>query len=209
MEEWYPTWSYHVQNYAPLPSNLDPLVQIIKLKNNLIGRAFRIILSNKNGKEPLSISNIIVKSHGITSNITVNGKSQVLLLPDEEQYTDIVPISLYAGEIIEVILTIPYRTCLTGYVGLNSNKMIDVKFYKYEKDKQLKGIYPKEISDAVKSSFNNYVYFGIRSLEVLTDKKPYIITVFGDSIVHQGYWMNSLFMKLFKNNHQIVICNEG
>lgn len=83
----------------------------------------------------------------------------------------------------------------TGYAGLNHDSIFQVEFQNQEGEK----VFPAEISAVVRKPFNSYVYFGIRSVEVLTEEQPEVITVFGDSLVHQGYWFQALYHKYLES----------
>lgn len=201
---WYPCWSYHIQNYQSLPTICTNFKQKIVVKNNLNGTGIRILLSHKYATDDIYYYDMAVVVNKQKYPLTVNQKTKIMLAPNQSVYSDVVNITIQAKDKIEITMKIQTEGPINGYVGLNSNQMIEATFY--QGTKQITMI---EDSAVLKTKFNQYVYYGIEAIEIATQKAPYVIAVFGDSLVHQGYWMNSLYAMLYQKYQDVVVYNEG
>jgi len=201
--EWYPFWSYRFQNYEVLPAKITGLTQVIHVTSCLSGKAVRILLSNKNGREAVVYCEgtlSIDKTPAVP--LTVQGRSSVRLNPGEEVWTAPIDMEIRAGDRLEIKWKL--EGTFSYYAGLNSNTVFQTDFQNAE------GQHIKAdcFSRVVEKNFNSWVYFGIRSVEILTDSRPEVITVFGDSLVHQGHWFQEWY-RLRMHRGDTVLLNEG
>lgn len=200
---WYPLWSYHFQNYESLPAVSAGITQFIRFPAAVDGNQIRLVFSNENGKYPVVFRNGSVACDDRKTSITWENDSEILLHPGEIKATDAIKISIKKGNLLTIGIQ-PEGT-FTGYAGLNHDSVFQVEFQNQEGEK----VFPAEISAVVRKPFNSHVYFGIRSVEVLTEEQPEVITVFGDSLVHQGYWFQALYQKYLESGETKVLLNEG
>lgn len=200
---WYPLWSYHFQNYESLPAVTAGISQIMKIPFVVNARKIRLLFSNENGKRPVVFRNGILQNGNMKATITWSGKTELQLQPGQECMTDELDVVINQGDTIIIRIT-PEGT-FTGYVGLNSNTFFRVEF----QDEVGSIINPSNFSDVVKKPFNTYVYFGIKSIEIDTEHKPKVVTVFGDSLVHQGHWFQALYKQYYMKKRPVVFLNEG
>ena len=193
---WYPCWSYRFQNYESLKTKVKNFHQTLTLKNNIDGEAIRVLFSNQYGQEVLNLDHMLIKINNQVYPLTHNGCHQLSLQPNEDIYSDEIKINLHAKNNLIVEISIQENE-IHGYVGLNSHIMIDIQQDGYMN------------SGVLKKNFNSYVYFGIKAIEVLSHQDVCLITAFGDSLIHQGYWMNHLFYELYQRRDNVVVLNEG
>ena len=201
--DWCPIWSYHFQNYESLPAVVAGITQITRIVSVVDAKKVRLLFSNENGKYDVVFRDGKFLSNHKARCITWNGSKELLLHPGETKLTDELDVSVKKGEVLSV--EVKPEGLFTGYAGFNSASFFHVKFQKTSGE----GIHPSEFSEVVRKPFNSYVCFGIRGIEVLTENKPEIITVFGDSLVHQGHWFQEMYQKSFEQNEMEVFVNEG
>lgn len=200
---WYPLWSYHFQNYESLPAVSAGITQFIRFSATVEGEQIRLVFSNENGKYPVVYRNGSITCGGKRVSITWENVSEILLHSGEVKVTDVIQIPFKKGDILTI--AIQPEGMFTGYAGLNHNSFFQVEFQNQKGEK----VSPAEFSEVVRKPFNSYVYFGIRSVEVQTKEEPEVITVFGDSLVHQGYWFQELYQKYLESGEAKVFLNEG
>ncbi|MEG0367975.1 MAG: SGNH/GDSL hydrolase family protein, partial [Coprobacillus sp.] len=195
--DYYPIWSYHIQNYQSLPANLTQVTQKLILSNNIDGKGIRILLSHYYSNHDITFYDMSIKINTKTYPLTIHNQNRITLHPQDSIYTDTLPLNINTKDDIEIIMAIDSQGPINGYVGLNSQQMITIE-------------HSSQINCSVlKKDFNKYVYFGIEAIEIQTDVKPFVIGVFGDSLVHQGYWMNALYKRIYQKYDNVVIYNEG
>lgn len=201
--KWYPLWSYRFQNYEALPARIAGLTQVIHVASCLSGKAIRFLLLNKNEREAAVYREGTVSVDKIPAvPLTVQGRSGVKLNPGEEVWTDPVEIRIRPGSRIEISWKL--EGIFSCYAGLNSNTVFQVEFLNAEGQ----NIKQDRFSGVAERNFNSWVYFGIRSMEILTESRPEVITVFGDSLVHQGHWFQEWY-HLRMHRGDTVLLNEG
>ena len=209
MEKWYPVWGYHVQNYSPLPMSVDGLTQEIRVQSSISGKNLRLLLSNRYGADALTLSEITVGAGNHTCSLAVNGSRSVRLKPDEECYTDAVPLAVDCGSALTVRMKLSSAALCTGCVGFHSSKIARVAFF----DETGAGVATETVSAAVKKGFSRFVCAGLCGIEISGSDAfapaPTVIAVFGDSIVQQGHWYGSLHQKLVESDCGWTLYNEG
>lgn len=117
--------------------------------------------------------------------------------------TKAVRIRIPAGEAFALSAWVEGK--ITSYAGLNNDSVFRVSF----SDHRGEEIRPEQISRAAERKFNPYVYFGVRTIEVLTEDRAEIITAFGDSLVQQGHWFQEWYKLLLQKGKRSVLLNEG
>ena len=200
---WYPIWSYHFQNYESLPAESAGMNQIIHFFSPLETKAVRILFSNSQGEDPVLFDQAGIRTDREEKSLQFDGQSRLLLAPGEERWSDPVRIRIPAGEAF--VLSAWVEGKITSYAGLNNDSVFRVSF----SDHRGEEIRPEQISRAAERKFNPYVYFGVRTIEVLTEDRAEIITAFGDSLVQQGHWFQEWYKLLLQKGKRSVLLNEG
>ncbi len=154
------------------------------------GDRLRIRFSNRYGKTPSKIGALTVRIGNSLCPVTLNGKETFSVPTDAEYVSDEVPVSVSAGEPIE--LRLYYTNCILD------NNMIE------EGATLLKGDHTKDaaISETVQKPYLAKLlgaYNGIpviKSVELCTAAPTRAIVAFGDSITALSRWTKPLAERL-------------
>lgn len=207
-------WGYCPVDYRTWPSRAVPQVQKIVLHADYATNCMQVILSNRNGVMPLALTAMMIscRHHELikwSQPLCVNNRSDVTLGLDDEILSDPVYGTVSYADDIEISLTLPYTTYLSSGVVTYSRLGLTIE--------QTELITQQRISQRqqfimVRQNPRMTYFFGIVGLMMRVTEPADIISVFGDSIVQQGFFTNHLRHQLHNNTpnfYSVINCGIG
>lgn len=205
-------WSYQPVDYRTWPSLSAPQIQTITLRLGLEGTAIKFYFTNRNGVSELNLVDLRLKV--IRNNrkvferaITFLGSNQLALNIDQEVISDEIDYEFKIEDVFQISLTLPKTTYLTSGVVTYSLLDLGIENWSIEQNKQLKQIdYCKMVQDNSRMTY----FFGLCGIAMAGTEDMQSVTVFGDSITQQGFFVNHLRKELQeKNPNQYFVNNCG
>lgn len=219
--EWKTTWSYLSLDYGVNIGTLENMTQRTSFWNNINGNKIRVKFTNLYGTKPLVFKEVIVAQKKNESNellnssyLTLNNNREIIILPGQEIYSDIVEMDVCAG--MDLVISIYFEesveinaSCCTW-----SKESWHTDFITGKSDIDKAGE-KKLQSYEVFPFINDYmlradVLVGISEISVLTDDVVKIVTLFGDSITHMSFYSDALTEMLYSHYPgKVAVLNKG
>lgn len=218
---WKTAWSYLPLNYGTIIGTVENVTQRTFIWNNLNGEKIKVKFTNKYGKEPLVLNEVVVaqkkrNSPDIVSvtNLTFKGNKEILIEPGEEFYSDEIEFSISAGTDIVLSIFIKDRTgilqaCSNWSAGNWHTEYAVGDNFTWEQN--IEGVKSHQIYPFVDADVNKAeILVGISEIRLLTKEEVTTITLFGDSITHMSFYADALMEKLYKEYPgRVTILNKG
>lgn len=186
-------WSYLPVDYRSWPSKLTPQRQELSLKADFDTNIVRLLFTNENGVMPLELADLTLsifrhKCHIQKLPILFQGKNELRLDLDATIKSDPISVDLHHDDELKITALLPRTTYLSSGVVTYAYMNHLVKHSTFEG----KVILPEHQFIMVRNNPRMHYFFGLYGLEMSLPSDKEIITVFGDSIVQQGYFTNYL-----------------
>lgn len=200
-------WSYLPVDYRSWPSKLSPQRQELDLKADFDTKMVRLLFTNENGVMPLELADLtlsIFRHKRCIQKVPIlfQGKNELRLDLDESIKSDPISVDLHHDDELKVTVLLPHTTYLSSGVVTYAYINHMVKHFTFEG----KTISPEHQFIMVRNNSRMHYFFGLYGLEMALPSDKEIITVFGDSIVQQGFFTNYLREQLqdYRSNYYSV-----
>lgn len=201
---WNPIWNQAITR--PLAGGMmsgKNKTVVFQVQSPLEGTKIRLKFSNQYGKKPYQIGAVSIVSHGQIVLVTKEGKSAFDIQVGEQGFSDEIPVSINAGEKIEV--RIYYK-----------NKIMDCNMTEedavvYPGDITNQSVLPALKAPDYKQKYGVYdEIVAISRIELLSEEVPKVIVAFGDSITAMNRWVKPLQRRLYETyGTAYVLMNAG
>lgn len=205
---WASTFKYLPIEYGMALAVMKNRSQRVLFDINLNGNAVRILLSNKMGRQPLTITRMTIGTvEGSTVKnpveVTLNGKTELCIAPGTELFSDKIPLAVHAGDRLAVTAYIGEQQSVEsvcGYWAKNGaivtlNQSGDATDGSAFADVPAAEIYRFVAEDP--SPNKGMFFYGFSAVQVYTADDVQVIAAFGDSITHMSYVTNELARRLY------------
>ncbi|WP_390410173.1 GDSL-type esterase/lipase family protein [Lacticaseibacillus jixiensis] len=201
-------WSYLPVDYRTWPSKVVPQVQKLSLKIGIHLSAWRLLFTNENGVAPLLLTDLrfcLLRQGRLVSRspITFSGNNELYLGVDDRRHSDICEAELWPGDTLEIQVLLPQTTYLTSGVVTYSKLNYEIEHRTFYGNL----IDPQQQFIMVRNNHRMNYFFGLYGLEAVCDQVN-VVTVFGDSIVQQGFFANHL-RQMLQADGQFAVNNAG
>lgn len=204
-------WSYLPVDYRTWPSKLVPQTQTLTVKADYATRALRLLFTNENGVMPLELAalQLTVTRGGQrvdTQPILIRGRNELWLGLDERTISDTLTVAVEPGDELTIVAMLPHTTYLTS--GVVTYSKLNYQNVHQRLDGSV--IDPRQQFIMVKNNHRMNYFFGVYGIEMQIPEDKQVITVFGDSIVQQGFFPNHLRQALQTTGaNQFAVNNAG
>lgn len=203
-------WSYEPVDYRTWPSLSEPQVQTVTIKSGLTTSKISFFFSNLNGVSDLHLIKlkfILIRSGKIINKFPIlfSGENELTMKMDQELYSDPILAEIKADDFIQIKITLPERCYLTSGVVTYSLLNLRVENERLSDGKRIDQLdYCKMVQDNPRMTY----FVGVTGIEMMTPKTTQIVTVFGDSITQQGFFVNHLRNDLQTANSNCFMINN-
>ena len=219
--EWKTSWSYLPLNFDTTIGSLENITQRTTFWNNVNGEKVKVKFSNKYGTTPLKLKEAVIAQKEKDSsqivkhtNLTVNQKEEILILPGQEFYSDEVEFEVSAGT--DIVLSIYYEErneiqsccCVWAKESWHTEYLTGGNYTRKEKVETQKSF---EVCPFIGTYMDQAdILAGISEIRLLTENEVKTITLFGDSITHMSFYADSLMEVLYHRfPGKVTILNKG
>lgn len=207
-------WSYRPVDYRTWPSLSEPQIQTVTIRSGLDASAIKLYFTNKNGITSLRLTDLnfsIFRSNKnvFKSKILFDKINDLKLAIDENKISDAIKCSIQRDDLLQIQITLPQKCYLTS--GVVTYSLLNLKV----ENKLLKTGSPLPQIDCYKMVQDNprmTYFFGFYGIGMLNNDSIKVITVFGDSIVQQGFFVNHLrkdLQAVSPNHFSVNNCGIG
>lgn len=217
--EWKTIWSYLTSDYRSEETNIQSQIQVIRLRSNHYGESLKIRFSNLYGVQPLLFQKITVRIlSGSTLEIinekraTLQHKEHILLEAGKEYLSDRLNLTIKPDDIVEIETEITRETIITSGVMTYSRREQEVYNYQSDSEGIRHFVDQKKIFTMVNENDRRCFFYGVRAIDALMAKGCQTIIAFGDSLTHQGFWVDHLKERFLQNkitNISVLNCGLG
>lgn len=213
---WRDIWEYQEQDYRSSPCYVENQIQLIRICLNHKGNKLRLKFSNLYGFEPLVFDKVTVqikdgnlKSLTPKLRVMLDGSSDILLLPGIDRVlSDTLYLDFESGQILEIMTyvkeEIKITSCLVSYARLQQ----EVLNFEWREEYRA---YPLENYELFQNALWNermFLIYGLAGIQAMGESVT--VVAFGDSLTHQGYWIDALKQRLIDERyHQVAVLNKG
>lgn len=196
MKCWIKDWFFLQMDYRSNPVNLIEDIQVVKIRLSNKAESIKLNFSNLYGTEPLVFEKVVIEhSQKLEKIVTYNQQRQIIIQPGEEITSDAIEIDIAKDEWITCTTILGQKVKVSSGIVTYSTKYQIVKNYiiiddEYERKKQ-EDIYPV----VAENPKRRYIY-GISGVEILTSNKISSVAFFGDSLIQQGHFTDSVKERL-------------
>lgn len=204
MNKWITVWNQSHTNIKSVTPQYRDRTMWLTVQLPLSGEGVRILFSNKEGCTKLNVLQAALWLDGCERQaLLFRGQESISLDVGEEQYTDEIQTSIFAGRLLSIAVAFEGHptsgNCIAAHVQCSKDGN-----YVYEPQ-----------MDISRRSFMDS-YWGnlpgipaISAIELKTEEKPQVIVCFGDSITQQSTWTVPLERMLNDGGHKAVVLNAG
>ena len=155
------------------------------------GEAIRLTFDNYCGTEPITLAKVTVMYGGIAYPVYFCGQRSVTIPDGENTLSDVLPIALNEGEVIQVSFYLADFTLMRSVV--------------YTCGPLSEGIYAngdetETIHFDINTSRTTHLFYFLSNVSVLTDARKRTIVCYGDSITAQN-WPDELALRCFAEGY--------
>jgi lysophospholipase L1-like esterase len=169
----------------------------------LSGDKVRLRFSNISGKRPYIIGECTVKAGGVRSQVTKDGKKQLIIPRGGTTTSDEVELKVISGEKVEI--SIYYVNKPVEGNAIEENAYLVKRMNLTQSD-----AYPPLKSNLFQRQHHLTSIPLIDAIEVYSKNDPAIIVAFGDSITQRSQWTKPLETRLFDlYQENVVLINKG
>ncbi len=219
--EWKTAWSYLPLNFDTTIGSLENITQRTTFWNNVNGKKVKVKFSNIYGTTPLKLKEVVITQKEKNSseihkgtNLTVNGKEEILVLPGQEFYSDEAVFEINAGTDIVISMYIEEKTqiqsscCVWAKESWHTEYMTEGNYTRANKEETLES---HEVYSFIETYMDKAdILVGISEIRLLTEDDVKTITLFGDSITHMSFYSDSLMEILYqKFPGKVTVLNKG
>lgn len=211
--KWMTAWGYRQQDYRSWPRYVKKQIQVIRVSSNFLSSEMKLVFSNEFGEEELNFEKIHIN---IRDSKTLNIKDSCVLeetinIPKGMKIRNqSVRISINPNDIIEIKTFLRNKTKITSGIVSYSRLEQEVLNYPYIDNYCKFPLDQKELFEMVKQNNRMFFIYGLSSIELLVEDDSRLIVAFGDSLTHQGFWVDALKNYLRSNDiHNISVVNQG
>lgn len=212
MTEWLPAWGWRETDFSLFPMIAENETQRVWFQHNLRTRRIRVRLSNRYGRTPLPLEQVLIAACDENGNtggraqtpVTFDGAPSVTLAPGESLYSDEIPFGTEPGGWIAVSLYIREKTRITCAVSTQSRLLTRMSCQKGGNFCAADTVQGERFLDEarefllLKPLYQN-VFAALTQVDFLSENPEEIACVcaFGDSITQHGHWSEALAKKLY------------
>ncbi|MCR5343251.1 MAG: hypothetical protein K6E70_07815 [Butyrivibrio sp.] len=208
--KWLSTFKYLKIGYGENIALADNLTQRVSFDNNVDADRVRVRFTNRYSKNELRIAKATITKEGASkiSSITLDGKEEIKLGPDEVVFSDEVDYKISAGDRLVISIYYKDRQEMDSICCFWSDGGAEVNYYEgdvTEADENSlgasKGTLPEITSDILRDDANigmMKIFSGFDIVQALADDDTKVIAAFGDSITHMSFYTNALQKRLYK-----------
>ena len=207
MAKWIPAWRYVPIDYNQELGALENVTQKCVFINNIGGQQLRLRFNNLYSDEPMRIDRAAIALHdrqtGVTSpswSVTLRGSTTICIPAGTQPYSDVLDMPITPQQDILVSLSFGHRTVLrsvcttaTGF-GWQSTQLTGdfglTDALGYTVREQL-------VPPLAHEPYPVQFAAGICEVSVLAEEDARLIALFGDSITHMSYFMDSFQAELY------------
>lgn len=205
--EWKTAWKYQTINFGMPVGNASGMTQHLLIKAPIKGNKLRFLLDNRLQHFPMILSNLQLTIKGSHYSVSLNHNSKVLLDAGESAYTDEIPVSISAGDIIEFTMTFEQAIEIKGFCQTWSTEFWHTRF----SDGSGNPLDRSEIVPSLKNeAISSSIAIGVSQMEILTTEMVRTLCLFGDSITQMSYYSDALLYRLLsEQSGKAVMINAG
>lgn len=193
-------WSYRPVDYRTWPSLSSPQRQQLTLSLGVTTTEIKLWFTNQNGVTPLTLEHLIlsiIRDGQTIAKLPINFKqhNKLTLDLDEDAFSDGIVFDFLAEDQLKVSIDLPKKTYLSSGVVTYSLLGLTLKntFLKDSED------YPQSTSyKMVQENPRMSYFFGICGI-LAKNVDSQVVTMFGDSITQQGFFVNHTRQLLQQN----------
>ena len=155
------------------------------------GSALRLRFSNLTGTEPVTLTRVFVaRQQGIyePKQVLFGGSESVVIQPGKEVESDVLPIDITAGEMVDVSIY------LGEFTQMNAGTLITGPL---SKGKYSYGDFATQQELPLDLTRNTNWFYFLNTIDILTEEKNRALVCFGDSITAQS-WPDYLSLQLWE-----------
>ncbi len=208
--KWLSTFKYLKIGYGENIALADNLTQRVSFDNNVEADRVRGRFTNRYSKNELRIAKATITKEGASniSSITLDGKEEISLGPDEVVFSDEVDYRISAGDRLVISIYYKDRQEMDSICCFWSDGGAEVNYYEGDVTEVgadslgvSKGTLPEITSDILRDDANigmMKIFSGFDIVQALADDDTKVIAAFGDSITHMSFYTNALQKRLYK-----------
>ncbi|WP_026492775.1 GDSL-type esterase/lipase family protein [Butyrivibrio sp. XPD2002] len=208
--KWLSIFKYLKIGYGENIALADNLTQRVSFDNNVDADRVRVRFTNRYSKNELRIAKATITKEGASkiSSITLDGKEEIKLGPDEVVFSDEVDYKISAGDRLVISIYYKDRQEMDSICCFWSDGGAEVNYYEGDvtgaDENSLgasKGTLPEITSDILRDDANigmMKIFSGFDIVQALADDDTKVIAAFGDSITHMSFYTNALQKRLYK-----------
>jgi lysophospholipase L1-like esterase len=208
--KWLSTFKYLKIGYGENIALADNLTQRVSFDNNVEADRVRVRFTNRYSKNELRIAKATITKEGASkiSSITLDGKEEISLGPDEVVFSDEVDYRISAGDRLVISIYYKDRQEMDSICCFWSDGGAEVNYYDGDVTEvgadslgASKGTLPEITSDILRDDANigmMKIFSGFDIVQALADDDTKVIAAFGDSITHMSFYTNALQKRLYK-----------
>ena len=208
--KWLSTFKYLKIGYGENIALADNLTQRVSFDNNVEADRVRVRFTNRYSKNELRIAKATITKEGASkiSSITLDGKEEIKLGPDEVVFSDEVDYRISAGDRLVISIYYKDRQEMDSICCFWSDGGAEVNYYEGDVTEVgadslgvSKGTLPEITSDILRDDANigmMKIFSGFDIVQALADDDTKVIAAFGDSITHMSFYTNALQKRLYE-----------
>ena len=204
MARWITVWGQaHTDVLRLYPGKRQQTVRTV-LPVGISGSKLRLRFANFEGNKTMGLSAVTVcLGDQPIRQILFSGKTEALLLPNQDIYSD--PLEILVERGTDITISLAMNGCFSS--GNTPNEVVQISKpgnYAHCLQMPLAG---KSIHERL--SGMGPVLPALNSVEVYSCEEVETIVCFGDSITRQGHWTNPLREMLFQGGYPVQLVNKG
>ncbi len=208
--KWVSIFKYLRTEYGEKIAKIEDTTQRVSFVNNINGNKVRVRFSNKFEDNSMTIEKAVIgKEAGDTAVLTLNGKSQIVLEPNAEIFSDAVDFEVKAGDKLFVDLYLKEKAELSSFCCYWSKGGTEVSFIPGDGTNAGYVITADFINEDPNSKIMSS-FMGFDSVQVFADDETKVVAAFGDSITHMSFYTDALYKRICKEcPGAVALINAG
>lgn len=207
-------WGYTPVDYRTWPAKAVPQIQQLTLHADFATDQLQVVLTNQNGVMPLQLTSMTVSCYRAGARcweqpLTVHERDDLVLDLDQTVLSDPVVGAIQRSDSIVIRLILPRLTYLSSGVVTYSQLNFAVE-QRQLMDHQV--IAQRDQFIMVRNNPRMVYFFGVCGIFMHISTSKHVVSVFGDSIIQQGFFANRLRESLYlsaSSKYGVVNCGIG